>query len=78
MPVVGLGTWQSKPGEVERAVEEALACGYRHLDCAAVYQNEAEVGKALRTQFAKGLRREDVWVTSKVRLIAISASPRCL
>jgi diketogulonate reductase-like aldo/keto reductase len=66
MPVVGLGTWKSKPGQVEHAVQDALAAGYRHIDCAAVYQNEAEVGKAFKAAFDGGLKREDVWVTSKV------------
>jgi diketogulonate reductase-like aldo/keto reductase len=44
IPAVGFGTWQAKPGEVERAVETALKAGYRHIDCAAIYRNEAEVG----------------------------------
>ncbi|CAN9206724.1 unnamed protein product [Alternaria alternata] len=43
IPAVGFGTWQAKPGEVERAVETALKAGYRHIDCAAIYRNEAEL-----------------------------------
>jgi len=66
MPSVGLGTWQAKPGEVQAAVTAALDAGYRHLDCAFVYQNENEVGKALQEAMAKGLKREDVWITGKV------------
>jgi len=66
MPVLGLGTWKSKAGQVEQAVQHALEHGYRHIDCAAVYQNEAEVGVALKAQFEKGLKREEVWLTGKV------------
>ncbi|EOA91189.1 uncharacterized protein SETTUDRAFT_152336 [Exserohilum turcica Et28A] len=47
IPAVGFGTWQAKPGEVERAVETALKAGYRHIDCAAIYRNEAEVGEGI-------------------------------
>jgi len=69
MPVLGLGTWLSKPGEVKAAVKAALLAGYRHIDCAAVYENEAEVGEAFEEVFgdeANGISREDVFVTSKL------------
>ena len=63
MPILGLGTWQSKPGEVMMAVKSALQCGYRHLDCAGGYGNEKEVGEGIR---ASGVRREDIFITSKL------------
>jgi len=63
MPAVGLGTWQSKPHEVEVAVKEALLAGYRHIDAAAVYGNEAEVGDGIK---ASGIDRKDIFITSKL------------
>ncbi|MBS3824073.1 MAG: aldo/keto reductase [Wenzhouxiangellaceae bacterium] len=64
---IGLGTWKSDPGEVGQAVEAALEAGYRHIDCAAIYRNEAEVGTALSRVFARGeIRRENVHITSKL------------
>ncbi|KAL1962695.1 hypothetical protein VTN77DRAFT_9239 [Rasamsonia byssochlamydoides] len=63
IPAVGLGTWQAKPGEVGQAVLHALKCGYRHLDCALIYQNEKEVGEAIK---ASGIPREEIFITSKV------------
>ncbi|WP_103030402.1 aldo/keto reductase [Salinibacter altiplanensis] len=67
MPMVGLGTWKSPPGEVYKAVKTALEAGYRHVDCAPIYKNEHEVGNALRDSFDAGTAsREDVWVTSKL------------
>ncbi|KAL2835335.1 NADP-dependent oxidoreductase domain-containing protein [Aspergillus pseudoustus] len=63
IPAVGLGTWQAKPGEVGKAVSHALKCGYRHLDCALIYQNEKEVGEAVK---ASGIPREEIFITSKV------------
>ena len=60
-------TWQSKPGEVEAAVEVALKAGYRHIDTAQAYQNEAEIGYALQKCFEEGVcKREEVFVTTKL------------
>jgi glycerol 2-dehydrogenase (NADP+) len=64
--LTGSGTWQAKPGEVERAVEYALSIGYRHIDAAYSYGNEEEVGIGLRNAFEKGLKREEVFVTTKL------------
>ncbi|KAM5350740.1 hypothetical protein ACJ41O_007245 [Fusarium nematophilum] len=48
IPAVGFGTWQAPPGQVEQAVEIALRSGYKHIDCAAIYRNEVEVGDGIR------------------------------
>lgn len=66
IPKVALGTWQSDPGKVRDAVKTALNVGYRHIDCAFVYGNETEVGYGLKEAFDAGIRREDVFVTSKL------------
>ncbi|XP_008334936.1 aldo-keto reductase family 1 member A1-A [Cynoglossus semilaevis] len=68
MPLLGLGTWKSATGQVKQAVLAALDCGYRHIDCAAAYSNEEEVGQALalRVGPGKNLPREEVFVTSKL------------
>ncbi len=56
VPVVGLGTWQSAPdGSVYRAVRAALEAGYRHLDCAFIYQNEEEIGNAIADSIKEGV-----------------------
>lgn len=67
MPAIGLGTWKSDPGEVYKAVREAIKMGYRHIDCAMIYQNEAEIGQAFSDAFKDGdVKREELWITSKL------------
>ncbi|ROR64815.1 aldo/keto reductase [Agrococcus jenensis] len=63
MPPIGLGVFQSDPGETAQAVETALAAGYRHIDTAAGYGNEREVGEGIRRS---GLDREQVFIETKV------------
>jgi len=67
LPILGLGTWKSKPGEVRKAVFWAIEAGYRHLDCAAIYQNEREVGQGIADALAAGMvKRDELFVTSKL------------
>ncbi|RDW62391.1 alcohol dehydrogenase-4 [Coleophoma cylindrospora] len=63
VPAVGFGTWQAAPKEVEMAVEVALQSGYRHIDCAAIYRNENEVGAGIKKS---GVKREDIFITGKL------------
>ncbi len=63
MPLVGFGTWQLRGRSGYEAVRFALEVGYRHLDTATMYGNEAEVGRALRDS---GLDRGEVFVTTKL------------
>jgi diketogulonate reductase-like aldo/keto reductase len=69
MPAIGLGTFGSDhvtPAQVAGAVRGAAAAGYRHFDCASVYGNEREVGAALASVIAGGIKREELWITSKL------------
>ncbi|KAF4337755.1 glycerol dehydrogenase [Fusarium beomiforme] len=63
IPSFGLGTWLAGTGEVKHAVEYALKKGYRHIDAAAIYRNEEEVGQGIK---ASGISRDEIWVTSKL------------
>jgi len=64
MPLLGLGTFKmTEKGEAYHAVVEALKAGYRHIDTAMVYENEIEVGAAIRDS---GLEREDLFITTKL------------
>src|ERR1035441_9431962 len=63
MPMVGFGTWQMQGQQAQVAVRHALQAGYRHLDTATIYRNEAEVGRAIA---GSGLDRSDIFVTTKL------------
>ena len=63
IPVLGLGTWQSEGDAAERAVHHALRAGYRHIDTATAYGNEAQVGRGLASS---GVDRSEVFLTTKL------------
>jgi alcohol dehydrogenase (NADP+) len=69
MPAIGLGTFGSDhvtAAEIAAAVEDAATVGYRHFDCASVYSNEHQIGFALQQVLRSGLKREELWITSKL------------
>lgn len=68
IPTLGFGTWQAPPGEARTAVYEALKAGYRHLDLAKVYGNQPEIGEGIKKALDEipGLKREDIFITSKL------------
>ncbi|KAL2849598.1 NADP-dependent oxidoreductase domain-containing protein [Aspergillus pseudoustus] len=68
IPQLGFGTWQSAPGQVGEAVYQALKVGYRHLDLATIYQNQREVAEGIQRAYKDipGLKREDIFITSKL------------
>lgn len=63
IPAVGLGTWDLRGRVCARVVEQALRLGYRHIDTSEMYDNEREIGEAIR---ASGVRRSELFVTTKV------------
>jgi alcohol dehydrogenase (NADP+) len=69
IPAIGLGTFgsdQASHQHVAQAVRGAAEIGYRHFDCAAVYGNEDLIGESLQKVIASGVKREDLWITSKL------------
>ncbi|KAK7259960.1 hypothetical protein RIF29_25598 [Crotalaria pallida] len=67
IPSIGLGTWQADPGVIAHVISSAIKVGYRHIDCAQAYLNQAEIGSALKKLFDDGVvKREDLWITSKL------------
>ena len=69
LPAIGLGTFGSDrfSGEqIAEAVKGAIAVGYRHIDCASVYLNEHLIGPSLREAMQGGIKREELWITSKL------------
>ncbi|KAL2752380.1 hypothetical protein ACRALDRAFT_1052225 [Sodiomyces alcalophilus JCM 7366] len=68
IPILGFGLWKTPPEQAEEACTEALNAGYRHLDSAAAYKNEAGAGAAIR-KASPGIPRSEIFFTSKVRYI---------
>ena len=64
IPQLGFGVYQIEPGDVRAATDRALKAGYRHIDTAAAYANEAGVGEAVR---ASGIPRDEIFITTKLR-----------
>ncbi|KAJ0666549.1 putative aldo/keto reductase, NADP-dependent oxidoreductase domain-containing protein [Helianthus annuus] len=70
IPAIGLGTWQRDGGFCVEAMKTAISVGYRHIDCAHLYGNEAEVGEALAELFKNNsVKRVDIFLTSKYHYI---------
>src|SRR3954452_3972362 len=65
VPTIGIGTFEVEPEETEEVVADALAAGYRHIDTAAAYANERQVGHGIKRS---GLDPSEIWVTTKVWL----------
>ena len=75
IPLLGFGTWNLEPEDARRMVAEAIRIGYRHIDTAWIYKNEAAVGDGIRDAIATGhVAREDIWLTTKIWVRA--ARPR--
>ncbi|GLS01555.1 2,5-didehydrogluconate reductase [Brevundimonas denitrificans] len=67
IPLLGFGTWNLTPEDARRMVAEALRIGYRHIDTAWIYHNEAAVGDGIRDAIAAGhVTRDDIWLTTKI------------
>lgn len=67
IPLLGFGTWNLEPADARKMVAEALRIGYRHIDTAWIYKNEAAVGDGIRDAIAAGhVKREDIWLTTKI------------
>ncbi|MFJ6024701.1 aldo/keto reductase [Brevundimonas sp. NPDC092305] len=67
IPLLGFGTWNLEPADARRMVAEALRIGYRHIDTAWIYHNEAAVGDGIRDAIEAGtVARDDIWLTTKI------------
>ncbi|MBS6153607.1 MAG: aldo/keto reductase [Campylobacter gracilis] len=66
IPILGFGVFQVDPKETQRCVEDAISVGYRSIDTAKAYFNEESVGAAIKTALAGGLKREELFITTKL------------
>lgn len=67
IPALGLGTWKMNDGAAFEAVKTAIENGYRHIDCAWIYENESDVGRAINDCIQSGVvTRDELWITSKL------------
>ncbi|XP_070557272.1 aldo-keto reductase family 1 member B1-like [Ptychodera flava] len=73
MPQMGLGTWMIKPHEAVAAVKAAIDAGYRHIDTAYVYDNEEQIGQAIKEVIAEGkVKREELFIVTKLAIQYLS------
>ena len=63
MPIIGLGTWYTEGKDVESALNFAFKAGYKHIDTAPFYENEKEIGDAIKNL---GVKREELFITTKL------------
>jgi 2,5-diketo-D-gluconate reductase B len=72
IPALGYGTWQLTGDECRKGVAKALEVGYRHIDTAQIYENEAEVGDAIK---ASGIKRDEIFLTTKIWVTEVDNGP---
>ena len=72
MPILGFGVFQVDPKETQRCVEDAISVGYRSIDTAKAYFNEESVGAAIKTALTGGLKREELFITTKLWVSDVS------
>lgn len=66
MPILGYGVYQISPEQTQKCVEDAISVGYRSIDTAQAYRNEQGVGNAVQTAIKGGVKREDLFITTKI------------
>ncbi|XP_014603614.1 PREDICTED: alcohol dehydrogenase [NADP(+)] [Polistes canadensis] len=72
MPILGFGTWQASEEEIETALDLALEAGYRHIDTAAVYENEKAIGKVLKKYLDSGkIKRSELFIVTKLPPVGV-------
>lgn len=78
IPALGFGVYQTPPSTTERVVREAIEVGYRLIDTAQYYRNEAQVGRAVRAALSQGMPREDLFITTKIMTSGYEPSRRAI